>query len=113
MLHLGAVIDGRLIGTAGLHTNPDRPRRAHAAAIGMAVHDAFAGRGAGSALLAALTHQADHWLNLTRIELNVWTDNARAIALYERLGFEREGILRRYALRDGAFVDALTMARLR
>ena len=79
----------------------------------MAVHDAYAGRGAGTALLRALIDQADRWLNLTRIELTVWSDNDRAIGLYERFGFEREGLLRAYAWRDGGYVDALAMARLR
>lgn len=109
---LVAVIDGRVIGTAGLHGNAS-PRRAHAASVGMAVHDAYAGRGAGRALLTVLLDKADRWLNLTRVELTVWTDNTRAISLYEQLGFEREGILRSYAWRDGAYADALTMARMR
>ena len=71
------------------------------------------GRGAGTALMAAAVEQADRWLGLTRLELFVWTDNMRAIALYERFGFEREGVMRRYAFRDGEYVDALGMARLR
>lgn len=79
----------------------------------MAVHDAYAGRGAGAALIAAAVEQADRWLNLRRLELTVWTDNTRAIALYERFGFEREGLMRDYAWRDGAYADAISMARLR
>ena len=109
---LVAVIDGRVVGTAGLHPNESR-RRAHAASIGMAVHDDFSGRGVGTALLSALLIQADRWLNYTRVELTVWSDNAPAIALYERHGFEREGLLRAYGWRDGAYADAITMARLR
>jgi putative acetyltransferase len=109
---LVAVIEGKAIGAAGLHPVSDNRRRAHAATIGMSVHDAYAGRGAGRALLAALLDKADRWLNYSRIELTVWADNARAISLYERAGFEREGLLRRYAFRDGALVDALAMARL-
>ena len=90
---LVAEIDGRVIGMAGLHANDNR-RRSHAASIGMAVHDEFAGRGVGTALLSALLTLADRWLNYTRVELTVWSDNAPAIALYERHGFEREGLLR-------------------
>ena len=37
----------------------------------------------------------------------------RAIALYERIGFEREGMMRAYAWRDGEYVDSIAMARLR
>jgi putative acetyltransferase len=109
---LVAVVDGKAIGMIGLHP-ADNARRAHTASIGMAVHDAYAGRGAGSALMAALVDQADKWLNLKRLELNVYADNAHAIALYERFGFEREGLFRAYAWRDGAYVDSIAMARLR
>lgn len=106
-----AVIQGKVIGTLGLSQLDGR--RSHAATIGMAVHDAYAGRGAGTALMAAAVEQADRWLNIKRLELFVYDDNARAIALYERFGFEREGIYRAYAWRDGAYVDSIAMARLR
>lgn len=109
---LVALIGGQVVGVAGMQLETNR-RRAHAASVGMVVHDDHAGRGAGRALLVALIEKAENWLNIRRIELSVWTDNVRAIALYESLGFEREGVLRRYAFRQGVFVDALTMARLR
>lgn len=109
---LVAEIDGRVVGTAGLHPF-DSPRRAHAASLGMAVHDAFAGRGAGTALMQALMDQADRWLNYRRVELGVYADNARAIALYERFGFVREGVATAYAFRNGAFADVLMMGRVR
>jgi len=108
---LVAVIDGKVIGMIGLHREADR--RAHAASIGMAVHDAYAGRGAGSALMAAVIDLADNWLQIKRLELSVYADNARAIALYERFGFAREGFHPAYSWRNGAFVDSLSMARLR
>jgi putative acetyltransferase len=109
---LVAVIEGKVIGAIGLHSEAAERRR-HAASIGMAVHDAYAARGAGSAMLAAVIDLADNWLNLKRLELSVYADNARAIGLYERFGFEREGLLRAYAWRGGAYADAVTMARLR
>jgi putative acetyltransferase len=79
----------------------------------MAVHDAYAGRGAGRALMTGLIHLADRWLNYKRLELTVWVDNERAIRLYDSFGFEREGVHRAFAWRDGAYVDAVAMARLR
>ena len=107
-----ACIDGEPVGQAGLHawTNP---RRAHAMWIGMAVRDDFAGRGIGSALMRELCAIADGWLNVFRLELTVYTDNARAIALYRKFGFELEGTHKAYALRDGQYVDAHFMARIR
>ncbi len=48
-----------------------------------------------------------------KIELEVWTDNARAIALYASAGFEVEGLRRdHYRRRDGRLRSALLMARL-
>jgi putative acetyltransferase len=109
---LVATLDGKVVGSAGMQRFSQH-RRSHAATLGMAVHDAYAGRGAGRAMLAALVDLADRWWNIRRLELDVYADNARAIGLYERFGFEREGLLRAYAWRDGGYVDTLVMARLR
>ena len=40
-------------------------------------------------------------------------DNAAAIALYEKFGFEVEGTHRRLAFRDGEYVAVYSMARLK
>jgi len=56
---------------------------------------------------------ADDWLDLQRIELTVFVDNDRAIALYEKSGFVSEGRFKNYAFRDGHYVDAYAMARLK
>lgn len=109
-VQLGAFVEMRLVGTAGLHRCAGRRR--HVAEIGMGVADDMNGRGIGTALLEALLDAADKWLDIRRIELTVFADNERAIRLYERHGFEREGRLRAYATRDGAYVDAVAMARL-
>jgi putative acetyltransferase len=108
---LVAEIDGKVVGNIGLHREIPH-RRNHAASIGMAVHDDFAGRGVGSALMGAVVDLAERWWGVRRLELSVYADNARAIALYERFGFEREGLFKAYAWRDGEFVDSLAMARL-
>ena len=110
--NLVAVVGERVVGMLGLHTFP-RPRRRHAAAVGLTVHEDWHGKGVGSALMRAGLDLADNWLNLTRLELEVYTDNEAAIHLYERFGFEREGLLRQHAYRDGRYVDSYSMARLR
>lgn len=109
---LVAELGGRIVGMAGLHRETHH-RLSHAARIGMSVHDDFAGRGIGTALMSAVVELAERWWNIRRLELNVYADNTRAIALYERFGFQREGRFRDYAWRDGAYVDSLAMARLR
>jgi L-phenylalanine/L-methionine N-acetyltransferase len=111
MLHIVAAVGDKVIGDAGLECYAGR--RSHVGAVGMGVRDDWQRRGIGTALLAALVDTADNWLGLRRIELTVYTDNAPAIRLYEKLGFEREGICRAYAFRNGTYVDAISMARLR
>lgn len=110
---LAACVDGEVIGNLGLHTYPAKWRRRHVGGIGMAVRDEWQGKGVGTELMRAVLDLADNWLNLTRMELAVYTDNEAAIALYEKFGFETEGTHRRYAFKDGKYADALSMARVR
>lgn len=95
----------------GMHTF--KGRRAHVAGIGMFVHDDVQGQGIGTRLLTAAIELSENWLNLHRMELTVYPDNAAAIGLYEKHGFQREGTFVDYAFRDGQYGAALAMARLR
>jgi L-phenylalanine/L-methionine N-acetyltransferase len=110
---LVACVDDEVVGEISLHTSPTRWRMRHVGSIGMAVRDDWQGKGVGTALMEAALELADNWLNLTRIELSVYVDNAAGIALYEKFGFEVEGTRRRFAFRDGEYVDAYSMARLK
>lgn len=110
---LVACVDGEVVGNLGLETYSTRWRMRHTGRIGMAVRDDWQGQGVGTALMEAALDLADNWLNLTRIELHVYVDNAAGIALYEKFGFEVEGTHRRFAFRDGEYVDAYSMARLK
>jgi len=105
-----ADVAGEVIATAGLH-GAMGAKRAHVWAIGMAVADRWQGRGVGQRLLEALLAAADE-VGAVRVELDVYVDNVRAIGLYEKLGFDREGTKRVEAWRDRGYVDALAMARL-
>lgn len=87
-------------------------RRRHVATLGMGVKASARGQGVGGALVEAAIAVCERWSTIRRIELEVYADNAAAIALYRKCGFEIEGQCRDYALRDGAFVDALIMARV-
>lgn len=108
---LVAELEGRVVGNAGLHPFPN-VRRRHAAGLGIAVAREAQGQGVGHTLMQALCDFADNWAQLLRIELTVFTDNERAIRLYDRFGFVHEGTHRGYALRAGRFVDVHCMARL-
>jgi putative acetyltransferase len=110
---LVACLEQELVGQLDIHTFPNRPRRRHAGKIGMSVRDEFQRKGVGTALLQAAVDSADKWLNLLRLELEVYSDHEPAVRLYKRFGFAIEGTLARYAYRAGQYVDVYTMARFK
>ncbi|SET24788.1 putative acetyltransferase [Pseudomonas sp. NFR09] len=111
-LQLVALHGGEVVGQLGLEQYL-RVRQAHVGSFGMGVATAWQGKGVGSRLLTAALDVAENWMNLHRVELTVYADNEAAQRLYRKFGFAVEGVLRDYALRDGQFVDTVSMARLR
>jgi RimJ/RimL family protein N-acetyltransferase len=65
----------------------------------------------GLQLITAALKQARE-LGFVRIEFVVRADNARAIALYERVGFLREGASRDAVFVDGRYFDVINMAMI-
>ncbi len=110
-LPLVAEMNGEAVGTAGLHPVGPALRRRHALTLGISVLREAQGKGVGSALMAAMCDYADRWAGALRIELTVYCDNAAAIHLYRKFGFEIEGTFKGYAMRDGRYADAHSMAR--
>ena len=104
--------DGTVIGAAGL-TVFSNPRMRHVGSVGLYVHTDYQNQGVGTALMKVLLELADNWLMLVRVELEVFADNERAIHLYEKFGFEKEGLMRMSVVRDGQYQDNYKMARLR
>ncbi len=109
---LAAELNGRVIGAINVQQNL-RPRLMHSGKVGLMVHPDHWGQGVGSALMAAALNLADGWLNLLRLELAVYTHNAAAIHLYEKFGFETEGVRQKVVFGDGRYFDEQVMARLR
>jgi putative acetyltransferase len=97
---------GRLVGNAGVHEQV--PGVLY---LGMAILPEARGRGGGRALLKEILEHARR-CGVHKLELEVWVDNARAIALYASAGFEVEGLRRdHYRRRDGRLRSALIMSR--
>jgi RimJ/RimL family protein N-acetyltransferase len=71
------------------------------------------GRGAASRAASLLAAWAEEELGLARLELHVLAGNDASLRLAERLGFEREGVLRSRELHRGARHDVVLLARLR
>jgi RimJ/RimL family protein N-acetyltransferase len=96
-----------LVGLLDIH--PTRTRGVEA--LGMWILPGHRGRGGGRMLLEAMIEARPP--DIHKIELEVWPHNDAAIALYERMGFEREGLRRdHYPRRDGRLHSSLIMARL-
>jgi RimJ/RimL family protein N-acetyltransferase len=105
-----AECDGELVGWADIVPG-QRTSTQHMGGLGMGVADGFRGRGIGRMLLSrAIEHCWE--MGLKRIELEVFVNNARAITLYEHMGFQHEGRLRKARLIDGEYQDVLHMALL-
>ena len=98
---------GRVVGNAAV-----QERNPGVLYLGMAILGEARGQGGGRALLQAIIEHAQAG-RAHKLELEVWLDNARAIALYASAGFEVEGLRRaHYRRRDGSLRSALLMARL-
>ena len=71
------------------------------------------GHGIGAEALTLLCDYAFMQLGLQRVQLDVYGDNSRAIACYERVGFVREGVRRHARFCHGAYMDMVFMSVLR
>ncbi len=108
---LVAIVEGEVVGAVNLEVG--HGRRGHGAALGIMVRDDVQARGIGGRLLDAALRMADDWLDVRRIELEVFSDHTVAIEMYERRGFVREGVKVGAAYRDGADWDVVMMGRRR
>lgn len=95
------------IGTVGVTAEGNR------GVLGIALWEASAwGKGYGTDAVRTMVDGAFRTLPLVRIELVVMTTNLRAVRSYEKAGFVREGVLRRYLYHDGVHKDVLIMSVL-
>jgi RimJ/RimL family protein N-acetyltransferase len=100
--------DGALVGRLSVGRDP-HPASAHVADVGLMVAIDARRQGVGTALLQAAVDWARE-AGVRKLELHVFPWNEAAIALYDRFGFEREGLRREHYRRGGEYVDAILMA---
>lgn len=93
---------------------PYTHRAGHIAYLGgLAIHPDNHGKGLGLKMMHEII-ALGKMKNLLRIELSTAVNNAKAIRLYKQVGFEKEGILRKYTYlkKENIFLDELMMAYL-
>jgi len=80
---------------------------------GLAIHPSFGGKGHGSLMMKEIIQYAEQQ-GFLRIELSVSVTNLKALRLYERSGFKKEGILRKYTYlrEENIFLDEVLMSWL-
>ena len=107
-LLLVAEHDGQIIGNIDL-TGNRRKMMEHTAVIGMGMVTAYRNSGLGTALLAATIEWAQNNPILELIWLQVFTENQPGIALYRKMGFEENGIIKNFFKQENKYFDNLTM----
>ena len=100
--------DDELLGLLGL-IGGHAPRVAHSAELFVGVKRSHWNKGIGAQLIQTGIVKG-HEIGLSRLHLRVNANNPRAIKLYERLGFQREGILKNAIRIDQKMIDQLAMA---
>ena len=89
-VELVAVLDGRIVGSAGVTAVGSRRKVVHRARFGISVLKDYWGMGIGRVLMGSCIDCARR-AGYTQLELEVVADNERALSLYRRAGFEEYG----------------------
>lgn len=109
--HLVAVLGRRVVGYIRLKAPTDLPENAHVIQIqGLAVDPGHRRRGVATALMTA-AEQRLRAQGKRKLSLRTLSTNHEAIALYERLGFISEGVLREEFFINGSYVDDVLMTK--
>lgn len=102
--------DRRVIGGCGLHAASAENR---AATLGIALGDkTYWNGGYGTDTMRTVCRFGFEMMNLHRIELDVYAENARARRVYERVGFREEGCRRDGLYKYGRYHDVIVMGLL-
>ena len=106
-----AFVNGEHAGNSSFMSLGGNRRSAHRCSLGIALYRRYCGMGLGRAMME-YTLELAKGCGYEQAELEVMADNARAIALYESLGFEAYGRHARVMkYDDGRYADALLMAK--
>ncbi len=108
-LLLIAWVDGEVVGAINA-TGEKRVSTQHTVTLGVSVLADWRDKGIGTRLMQHCLSWAKSNTKVKRVQLDVFVGNERAIHIYEKLGFCREGVRQAYYYKNGQFIDAIIMA---
>lgn len=105
------IANGKLIGHVGLYNIDHRIRKAEFAIL---IADKNSrGKGYGSLCTEYMIKYGYEQLNLNRIELSLLSTNEKALAIYTKNGFIKEGVLKQSQYKNGRYYDVILMAKFK
>jgi len=103
-------LDGAYIGGCGITAGRPENREG---TLGIAIGDkSYWNGGYGTDAMRVLCRFGFDMMNLHRIQLEVFSENARAIRVYEKIGFRVEGVRREAFYKYGRYLDVMVMGLL-
>ncbi|OPJ56636.1 GNAT family N-acetyltransferase [Clostridium oryzae] len=109
---IGAFVNNELAGNASISCLRNYIKLKHRVAFGIAIKKEYWNKGIGNALIKEIIGQAKQ-IGYEQIELGVFLDNEKAIALYKKHGFEVWGSTKNaFKLKDGTYRDEVVMGRM-
>ncbi len=107
-----AFFDNEVIGDLGVTQLRNLTKYSHRAYMGISIQKEYCNMGLGSIMIECAVKQAKE-NGFEQLELGVFEDNAEAIHLYEKFGFQKYGIQpRAFKLKDGTYRDELIMVKM-
>lgn len=105
-----ATVNSKIVGIGTISSNNKRIKSRHVGSLGIVISKVFCNIGLGAIMMTYLIDWCKNNHITTKISLSVRKDNSRAIALYEKFGFQTEGILKNEVLIGTDYFDLVAMA---
>lgn len=106
-----AILSGELVGGCSVMAVNNHIKTRHRSSLGISILQKACDSGLGTAMIEAALRQAKE-NGFAQIELGVFEDNARALHVYKKLGFQEQGrTLRAFRLKDGTYRDEIQMVK--
>lgn len=102
------IIENEIVGIASI-TSVQKERMKHNGTLGISIRKKYWGIGLGSEIMAYLIDWAKSNKITKKINLLVREDNIRGVKLYEKFGFEKEGLLKKDICVNGVYYNTIAM----